>query len=156
MNRQYFRYSKALLGAILALTLLASASTPEVGKADPSRYLADVKVLASPDMEGRGPGTKGIVKASNYIEARYKSLGLKPAGTDGYLQPFTVTTGAKLKSGNELTVEESGRKQTLALQSGLRALQLFLVGHSDRSAGVCRIRRDRAANSTTTTTPAWM
>lgn len=115
MNRQYFRFSKALLGAILALALLASASTPDVGKADPSRYLADVKVLAAPDMEGRGAGTKGIVKASNYIEARYKSLGLKPAGTDGYLQPFTVTTGAKLKSDNELTVEEAGRKQTLAL-----------------------------------------
>ena len=111
MNRQYFRFSKALLGAILALTLLASASTPDVGKADSSRYLNDIKVLAAPDMEGRGPGTKGIVKASKYIEERYKCLGLQPAGTEGYLQPFTVTTGARLKSDNHLLVDDAGRKR---------------------------------------------
>ena len=44
-----------------------------------------------------------------------RSLGLQPAGTNGYLQPFTVTTGAKLKSDNSLTEEVSGKKQALVL-----------------------------------------
>ncbi len=66
-------------------------------------------------MEGRGAGTKGLEKASKYLEHRYKSLGLQPAGTNGYLQPFTVTTGAKLKSDNSLTEDIGGRKQALVL-----------------------------------------
>ncbi len=66
-------------------------------------------------MEGRGAGTKGLEKASKYLEHRYKSLGLKPAGTNGYLQPFTVTTGAKLRSDNNLTEQIGGKKQALVL-----------------------------------------
>jgi hypothetical protein len=64
-------------------------------------------------MEGRGPGTKGLEKASKYIEQRYRSLHLQPAGTSGYLQPFTVTTGAKLKSDNELVVVNGASRTPL-------------------------------------------
>ncbi len=99
----------------LAFSLLASATAPSIGSADPARYLNDIKILAAPNMEGRGAGTKGLAKASKYIEQRYKSLGLQPAGTNGYLQPFTVTTGAKLKSDNQFIVDEGGTKQPLTL-----------------------------------------
>src|SRR3954454_8150415 len=78
----------------------AFAGTPTVAPADSGRYIADVKMLASPEFEGRGAGTKGIERATKMIAQRYKSLGLQPAGTNGYLQPFTVTTGAKLKPDN--------------------------------------------------------
>src|SRR5271165_1793095 len=111
------RIRRSALAVLLAAALLASATTTSVAPADPNRYLADIKVLAAPDMEGRGPGTKGLAKASQYLERRYKSLGLQPAGTNGYLQPFTVTTGAKLKSDNSLTEEIGGRKQALVLNT---------------------------------------
>ena len=49
------------------------------------------------------------------LEKRYRQLGLKPAGTDAYFQPFTVITGAKLKSHNRLTIEQGTKKSDLKL-----------------------------------------
>src|SRR5271157_2171278 len=109
------RIRRRALAAVLAFSLLATATPTSVGPADPKLYLNDIKRLAAPDMEGRGAGTQGLAKASKYLEHRYKSLGLRPAGTNGYLQPFTVTTGAKLKSDNSLTEEMGGKKQALVL-----------------------------------------
>jgi Peptidase family M28/PDZ domain/PA domain len=103
------------LCVVLAFSLLATATGPSTGSADSTRYLNDIKTLSAPDMEGRGAGTKGLGRATKYLEHRYKGLGLQPAGTNGYLQPFTVTTGAKLKSDNEFIVDEGGKKQPLAL-----------------------------------------
>ncbi len=107
------RIAKATACLVLVCAFLAAATPPTIGNTDSARYLKDIQVLAAPDMEGRGPGTKGIEKASKYIERRYKSLGLQPAGTDGYVQPFTVTTGAKLKSGNELIAINGASRQSL-------------------------------------------
>jgi hypothetical protein len=103
---------RRLLLALAVIALLTAASTP-VEKADSTRYLNDVKTLASPNMEGRGPGTKGIVKAEHLIEKRYKQLHVDPAGVNGYLQPFTVITGARLKSDNHCTVHNAGAKKDL-------------------------------------------
>ena len=107
--------SRATRNLFLALTVLAlcTASTSPVGQADPTRYLNDIKALASPQMEGRGPGTKGIVLAEKLIVKRYKELKIAPAGTHGYLQPFTVITGARLKSDNSLAVTDSGTRKEL-------------------------------------------
>ena len=101
------------LAAVLALLALRVAA--DGSSADPKRYLDDVKALASPSMEGRGAGTKGIGLAANMIEKRYISLGLQPAGTKSYFQPFTVITGAKLKQGNRLEAEDGKSKSELKL-----------------------------------------
>src|ERR1700721_4333646 len=99
---------------ILAVVVLLAASTP-VQQADPARYLNDVKSLASPEMEGRGAGTKGLTRAEHLIEKRYKELGLQPAGVNGYTQPFTVVTGARLKSDNRFLVESGGSRHNLKI-----------------------------------------
>src|SRR5271165_1287963 len=113
-NTRQLRLPKVFLAFIVVAWLSAAATAP-VGQADPTRVLNDIKTLSAPDMEGRGAGTKGLARASQYLERRYKSLGLQPAGTNGYLQPFTVTTGARLKSDNSLTEEIGGKKQALML-----------------------------------------
>src|SRR5579872_6919784 len=105
--------SLRVVSAALALTLIAAASAAIPGSADPQRYLTDVKTLSAPNMEGRGAGTKGLARAARLLEARYKNLGLKPAGTNGYLQPFTVVTGAELKGDNHVTVQISDSKKEL-------------------------------------------
>ncbi len=92
-----------LLLVLIAVVLLA-ATTP-VQQADPARYINDVKALSAPEMEGRGAGTKGLTLAQHLIEKRYKELGLQPAGLNGYTQPFTVVTGARLKSDNHFVVQ---------------------------------------------------
>ena len=100
----------AFLFAVLVASVVADSNT-----ADPKRYLDDVKALASPVMEGRGAGTKGIALAANLIEQRYRSLGLQPAGAQSFFQPFTVITGAKLNAGNRLEVEDGKSKSGLKL-----------------------------------------
>lgn len=102
-------------GSAFALALLAFRIAADTNSADPKRYLDDVKSLASPEMEGRGAGTKGIERAANLIEQRYRTLGLQPAGAKSYFQPFTVITGAKLKEGNRLDVDDGKLKQGLKL-----------------------------------------
>ena len=99
---------------ILALVVLLAASTP-VQQADPARYLNDIKSLASPEMEGRGAGTKGLTRSEHLIEQRYKGLGLRPAGVNGYAQPFKVVTGARLKSDNHFIVETAGSKKQIKI-----------------------------------------
>jgi hypothetical protein len=64
-------------------------------------------------MEGRGAGSKGLTRAEHLIEKRYKSLGLEPAGTNSYLQPFTVITGAQLKGKNSFAVLTGAEKREL-------------------------------------------
>ena len=127
-KHQASQIRRGVLAALLAAALLAPATTTSVAPADPSRYLADIKILAAPDMEGRGPGTTGLAKASQYLERRYKSLGLQPAGTNGYLQPFIVTTGAKLQSDNHVTVEIGGTKQALKLNQDFEPLSFSSSG----------------------------
>src|SRR5262244_4251908 len=95
------RYSFAFVLA-LVVALNASASGP----ADAQRYLSDVKALTTPSMEGRGDGTQGLTRAAQLIEHRFKSLGLEPAGSNSYRQPFTLVTGARLKGDNQFQLDE--------------------------------------------------
>ncbi len=99
--------------AFLLFSLLSVAAIAPVGQADPARVLNDIKTLSAPEMEGRGAGTKGLARAANLIVKRYKELEISPAGTHGYMQPFTLITGAKLKSDNRLVIVEGGTKKEL-------------------------------------------
>ena len=109
MRRFLLHFGKGMAAAVLGLALVAGApaQTPAVGAADASRYLDTIKALTVPAMEGRGDDTKGIMRAADLLQQRYKSLGLLPAETKGYLQPFSVITGAKL-AGNNRVVEQGG------------------------------------------------
>src|SRR5271167_4176950 len=109
------RIRRSALAVLMSFSLLATAAPTSLGSADPKLYLNDIKTLSAPEMEGRGAGTKGLTKASQYLERRYQALGLQQAGTNGYLQPFTVTTGAELKADNRLSAEMGGKKQALML-----------------------------------------
>jgi Zn-dependent M28 family amino/carboxypeptidase len=51
---------------------------------------AHVRFLASDLLEGRGPGTRGDALAQAYIASELEALGLRPAGTQGFFQPFDI------------------------------------------------------------------
>ncbi|HYI02100.1 M20/M25/M40 family metallo-hydrolase [Hyalangium sp.] len=60
------------------------------------RIEKDVQFLAAPEREGRGIGTPGLEAAGKFIEERFQSLGLKPAGEGGtFREGFPVTTAVK-------------------------------------------------------------
>jgi len=108
------RHVAVFLVVFFVSTLAAASSAPTVPSADPRRYLNDIKALTTPAMEGRGNGTKGLIRARHLIEKRYKSLGLEPAGVNGsYLQPFSLVSGAQLKGKNEFVVVTGGKKREL-------------------------------------------
>ncbi|MFQ5657191.1 MAG: M28 family peptidase, partial [Candidatus Methylomirabilales bacterium] len=58
--------------------------------------LEQVRILASPEMTGRGPGTPGIDRAADHIALEFQKAGLKPGGTDGHRQPFEVVTAVSI------------------------------------------------------------
>ncbi|MFZ1132765.1 MAG: hypothetical protein WAN38_18455, partial [Terriglobales bacterium] len=105
--------SLAALFILLAFAPLSLAGPPAMPAADPHRYLDDIKALSAPAMEGRGAGSKGLIRAQHLIEKRYQSLGLEPAGTSTYLQPFSVITGAQLKGKNNFAVQTLDQKHEL-------------------------------------------
>jgi len=127
------------IGVLLLAASLSLAAPSAVGPADGQRYLTDIKTLTQDRMEGRGAGTKGLTRAEHFLEGRYKSLGLEPAGTHGFLQPFTVTTGAKIRGKNYFRLQNGSAKSELKLnqeyvpfsfsESGSAAAPLVFAGY---------------------------
>ncbi|MBM3817462.1 MAG: M20/M25/M40 family metallo-hydrolase [Acidimicrobiia bacterium] len=76
-----------LLCAACAVATLAGQSGTAV---DRDRLMREVATLAAPAMEGRRAGTAGGMKARAWLVERFGEIGLTPAGTSGYLQPFTA------------------------------------------------------------------
>lgn len=96
-----------------AICLLAALSALGAVEIDPNRYLEHVKYLASPELEGRGAGTPGLETAAAYIARQFAALGLRPPEGNTYLQPFPVTTNARLGSHNRFEYADGKRAKTL-------------------------------------------
>ncbi len=96
--------------------LFAAAVLLRAADIDPQRFLEHVKYLASPELEGRGAGTKGLELAARYIADRFRELGLKPAAGADYLQPFTVTASARLGTENRFEVQDEKGTRPLKLE----------------------------------------
>lgn len=87
---------------------------------------AHVYYLASDQLQGRAPGTKGEKLAQQYIIRKFESIGLKPLGQEGYLQPFAYrrnlnphdTTARKsvaCKGSNVIGYLDNGAAYTLVI-----------------------------------------
>jgi len=100
------RFSLPLLAAPVLLTA-QTATTPEA-----QQLLQHVQYLASPELEGRGPGTEGNTKAAAYIEDQFRKAGLKPGAGSSFQQSFTMPVGMKLTGTNgvmfDVLVERPG------------------------------------------------
>lgn len=81
----------------LACALTTSIQSAENAAAVEARLIGDVQFLADDKLEGRGPETQGLVKASEFIRDQFQTLGLKGGAPDGgYFQEFTIGLGATL------------------------------------------------------------
>ena len=86
------RYS--LPGLLFAASCLSHASAGDSRAEIVERVGADIKYLASDELQGRGVETKGIELAAQHILAEYEKFGLKPGMPDGtYRQKFDITIG---------------------------------------------------------------
>jgi hypothetical protein len=80
----------------------------------PDAYLDDVRFLASSEMRGRWTGSPELEKAAHFIADRFQAFGLQTAGQNGsYMQPFQVTTEAKLGKANRFRYTRAAKRVTV-------------------------------------------
>jgi Zn-dependent M28 family amino/carboxypeptidase len=78
-----------LIIGLLSASARGAAPGPEPGLksalegVQPASILEHIKVLASDDFEGRGPGSPGEEKTVAYLTAQFQKMGLKPGNPDG-------------------------------------------------------------------------
>ncbi len=72
-----------------ALTAAPAVAAPDPQPLSPAavQWWADISAIASDANEGRQTGSPGYDRAATYVISRFKGLGLKPLGVDGYKQP---------------------------------------------------------------------
>ena len=100
-------FSAGLLSVTFFVLLLPvnGADKSNEKSASFERVKKDIFFLASDNCEGRGPLTKGLDLAADYISQQFKAAGLKPLGKDGsYFQPFSIS-GAKLDEKPTLVIK---------------------------------------------------
>ena len=82
----------------------------------PDALLEHIKFLSADELMGRGNGTEGLERASEYIAAQFKAVGLQPGGPNGaWFQPFELVAGLKTGRENTLSVTHRGRTVRFAL-----------------------------------------
>ena len=69
----------------------ATQGAPTAHRVDRAALMAIVRDLSAPALDGRRTGTAGAHRARALISSAFAALGLEPAGTSGYLQPFRFT-----------------------------------------------------------------
>jgi hypothetical protein len=107
------------LGALAGLLVLAGVRAAADNETSEARMRRDITYLASDECEGRGPGTKGIDLAAQYIAEQFKKAGLKPGGPDGsYFQPFKISSGPGRLVGTGELVLRGPLGQTIQLRPG--------------------------------------
>src|SRR5436190_24161923 len=86
---------------ILVLLLQSDPSGDALRTIDEETLKAHESVLASDELEGRAAGFPGNEKAVAYLVKQVESYGLKPAGTDGYLEELEVGSSGLTRKGGD-------------------------------------------------------
>jgi Zn-dependent M28 family amino/carboxypeptidase len=120
------------LSLLLVACYLASALPAEQADSGPEisadRIKADVAYLASDRLEGRGPGTRGEILATEFIADGFKNAGLKPLGEQGtYLQRVPLV---RVVTSPKSTLEAVRGETTLGIPCG------------DGFSGTCQTQKD--------------
>ena len=99
-------------GAMAAMTLAVSAhdhdTTEHVFNPDTQRIKSHLFFLADDLLEGRDTGSRGHEIAALYIATEFAKYGLKPAGTDGYLQQVSFRKANLIQESPEFTLARNG------------------------------------------------
>ena len=97
-----------LLAAIVALFIQDPASE---GK----RWWSHIEFLADDALEGRNVGTPGFEKALVYVEGRFKDIGLKPMGLNGYRLPVKLESRVLVPEQSTLAIVRNGQEEALTV-----------------------------------------
>lgn len=101
------------------LVLVACHRTPASAAATAqdaaaTRIQTDVRALADDAMQGRETGTPGFERAADYVAARFRVLGLQPAGDDGtFSQRVPLLKATRIADGARFEVVRADRTISL-------------------------------------------
>lgn len=82
---------------------------------DAARWWAHVAFLASDALQGRETGGEQHRIAARYVAAEFERVGLRPAGTDGYVQAVALRSDRVDEAASSLELQEDGTWKPLAL-----------------------------------------
>jgi Zn-dependent M28 family amino/carboxypeptidase len=99
---------KRLLPLVL---LLIAATDPAPPILSAARIKADVRTLSADDFHGRGPTQAGEAVTLAFLDARFKQLGLKPGGDEGYRQTVPMLRWTRDRA--SFTLDLGGAKRAL-------------------------------------------
>src|SRR5690242_10086973 len=85
----------AATSLLIAADELAERLQPALEAITPDGLLAQMKVLASDEFEGRAPGKKGEELSVKYITDQFKTTGLKPGNPNGTYSQEVPLAGIK-------------------------------------------------------------
>jgi hypothetical protein len=102
---------------VLAGGMLYRLVPPAIAGAvsDGKRWWSHVAVLADDKLEGRNTGSAGHRKAAEYVAGEFARSGLKPAGTDGYLQTVHLVSREIDEEHSSLTLIKPAGSEPLVL-----------------------------------------
>ena len=101
-----------VLVLLLAPVLLMAQKLKKADKLLVQQLQNHIQYLASDELEGRRAGSVGEQKAVDYIVAQYQALGLKPMGTDGFVQAFPIDEGKRMTASSFVKVNKQNLELT--------------------------------------------
>jgi hypothetical protein len=113
-----------------AVLLLAQCGAPNEQLDPAARWWSHIEYLASDDLQGRLTGSEGYHEAARYVAGQFRELGLKEAGTEGYLQPIEFVTRRLAEEVSSLEYDRGAA--TIQFEFGEQAT-LGRVGESDKT-----------------------
>ncbi|MBL8233422.1 MAG: M28 family peptidase [Bryobacterales bacterium] len=96
------------------LCIVSAASLHGESKAA-KRWWSHVEFLADDKLQGRETGSEGHKTAARYVAAEFERAGLKPVGSNGYLQPVKLRSQRIDESASSIEIQVNGEWQKLTL-----------------------------------------
>jgi Zn-dependent M28 family amino/carboxypeptidase len=105
---------RAVTAGILLIGLLPLLPLRAESKAA-ARWWSHVAFLADDQLQGRETGSEGHKIAARYVATEFEKAGLKPGGTNGYMQPVKFRSLRIDESGSGIEIFSGGQWQALEL-----------------------------------------
>ncbi len=102
-----------LISALILLASVSAALSSDTPGGD--RWWSHVSALADDRLEGRETGSEGHRRAADYVAKEFARLGLKPAGTDGFLQDVSLKSRSIDEAHSRLSLVRASGEEPLTL-----------------------------------------
>ncbi len=109
-----YAYLPALLAAVLFTGCKQKETTAATGPVTADDIKSHIAVLADDSLQGRRPFTVGETKATAYISAQFKKMGLEPGNNGSYFQDVPMV---EIKGTPTPTMDIKGAKGNLSLKA---------------------------------------